>query len=124
MRKLPNPPKHVRTSQSGLHKPLQEWLLSKPEVQSTVRDICTSIDGYLKEALDNGEESVSVGVCCQLGKHRSVAVVETLRRRKFEGWNVVVSHRDVFQEKTKVGREKDRQKARAARDRSGLHDPE
>ncbi|KAJ2920119.1 hypothetical protein MD484_g262, partial [Candolleomyces efflorescens] len=61
MRKLPNPPKHVRTSQSGLHKPLQEWLLSNPEVQSTVRGICTSIDAHLKEALNSGEENVSVG---------------------------------------------------------------
>lgn len=48
-----------------------------------------------EEAGASGVGALRVGVCCELGKHRSVAFVEELGRVRFEGWNVVVGHRDV-----------------------------
>jgi len=95
LRNLPNPPKNVRTGHTGLSKTLRDYLFSMDEVQRRFEEIMTRISSRLQEASDNGEDEIRVGVCCEIGKHRSVAVVEELGRTRFPGWNVVVAHRDV-----------------------------
>jgi RNase adaptor protein for sRNA GlmZ degradation len=95
LRNLPNPPKNVRTGQTGLSKPLRNYLFSMDEVQRRFEEVVTRISSRLQEASNNGEDEIRVGVCCEIGKHRSVAVVEELERTRFPGWNVVVAHRDV-----------------------------
>lgn len=94
-RALPNPPKNVRTGHTGLSKALRDALFSKEEVQRRFQDICTFINAHIRQAQANGEQSISVGVFCELGKHRSVSMVEQLGQTRFNGWNVVVEHRDV-----------------------------
>ena len=42
-----------------------------------------------------GKLYVTVCVGCTGGRHRSVAVVEELRRRLGEDWDILVRHRDV-----------------------------
>ena len=95
LRSLPNPPKNVRTAQTGLHKPLRNWLFSNPQVQSRFNDICEAIKLGVQNAEANGVPELHVGVFCELGKHRSVSIVEELKRQRFNDWNVVVQHRDV-----------------------------
>ena len=95
LRSLPNPPKNVRTSQAGLHKPLRNWLFSNPQVQNRFNDVCEAIRRGVQNAEANGIPELRVGVFCELGKHRSVSIVEELGRQRFDGWNVVVEHRDV-----------------------------
>ncbi|KAF6753903.1 hypothetical protein DFP72DRAFT_900837 [Ephemerocybe angulata] len=119
VRSLPNPPKDIRMSYSGLSKPLQEWLFSKPEVVTRVDEICREVERSLSDIQegdddgdnvegedsegDHGRVSLDVGICCQLGRNRSVAVVETLGRRKWpEGWRVEIGHRDVHQQRHKT----------------------
>ncbi|KAF8177039.1 hypothetical protein BJ912DRAFT_986370 [Pholiota molesta] len=75
LRALPNPPKN--------------------RVQRRFQETCAAIRSRAEEAAASGVGALSVGVCCELGKHRSVAFVEELGRVRFEGWNVVVRHRDV-----------------------------
>lgn len=111
LRNLPNPPKNLRTGQTGLSKPLRDYLFSMDEVQRRFEEVVTRISSRLQEAGDNGEGDIRVGVCCEIGKHRSVAVVEELGRTRFPGWNVVVAHRDVH---LKRSNQKDR--SRRARD--------
>lgn len=159
VRTLPNPPKHVRTSQSGLFKPLQEWLFSEPEVVEKADEIIRRIESLLQEAEkedgveddgqpeeggdqnygqkskneqnsitdvsdtdeddedeedeeeededDESEVDIDIGICCELGRHRSVAVVETLGRRKWpKGWRVVVDHRDVHRQRSEMSKRK------------------
>ena len=100
VRHLPNPPKNVRTGQTGISKPLRNWLFSVDEVQQRFKEITIQISSRLQEASDNGVGEIRVGVCCEIGKHRSVAVVEELGRTKFPGWNVVVAHRDVHHKRS------------------------
>ena len=100
LRSLPNPPKNIRTSQTGLHKPLRNWLFSNPQVQNRFNDIFESIKLGVQNAEANGVPELHVGLFCELGKHRSVTVVEELSRQRFDGWNVVVKHRDVHLKST------------------------
>ena len=95
IRTLPNPPKHVRSSQTGLNKPLRDWFFADEDVQKRFDEACGVIEEKLKQVDTEEDDEVVVGVCCQLGKHRSVAFVEELGKRKWEGWQAVVEHRDV-----------------------------
>lgn len=94
LRSLPCPPKNLRTAQTGLHKPLRDWLFSNPKVQNRFNDICEAIKLGVQNAEANGVPELHVGVFCELGKHRSVSFVEELKRQRFNDWNVVVRHRD------------------------------
>ncbi|TFK21395.1 hypothetical protein FA15DRAFT_672592 [Coprinopsis marcescibilis] len=117
IRILPNPPRHIRASQSGLCKSLQEWLISNPEVQARFESISRTINNRMLAVERGGEVELSVGVCCQVGHHRSVAIVEALGRKKWEGlldhWDIVVHHRDLQQDNTKTHKDQVR---RAERD--------
>jgi RNase adaptor protein for sRNA GlmZ degradation len=100
VRNLPNPPKNVRTGQTGLSKPLRDGLFSMDAVQQRFKEITMHISSRLREASNNGEAEIRVGICCEIGRHRSVAIVEELGRTKFPGWNVVVAHRDVHHKRS------------------------
>ncbi|KJA23212.1 hypothetical protein HYPSUDRAFT_40008 [Hypholoma sublateritium FD-334 SS-4] len=100
LRTLPNPPKTIRSGQTGLSKPLRDWLFVNEEVLARFSEICGRIRAELDEVGARGEKELKVGVNCEMGKHRSVAVVEELARTKFEGWNVVVDHRDVHRKRS------------------------
>lgn len=100
LRTLPNPPKTIRSGQTGLSKPLRDWLFANEEVQARFSDICGRIRAELGEVAARGEKELRMGVNCEMGKHRSVAVVEELARTKFEGWNVVAGHRDVHRKRS------------------------
>ncbi|KAF8973200.1 hypothetical protein BDZ97DRAFT_1780043 [Flammula alnicola] len=101
LRTLPNPPKNIRTGQKGISKPVRDWLFAHSEVQRRFDDICKRIQSRMEEAHVNGEKEIKVGVCCEIGKHRSVAVVEELGQTPFKGWNVVVEHRDVHRKRSR-----------------------
>ncbi|KAF9485822.1 hypothetical protein BDN70DRAFT_870713 [Pholiota conissans] len=103
IRALPNPPKSVRTGRTGLSQTLREGFFADERVQRRFREICARIKAHVEEADARGRRMVRVGVCCEIGRHRSVAVVEELGHVRFEGWNVVVGHRDVHRVK-KSGR--------------------
>ena len=95
MRRLPNPPKHVRSKQTGVFKPLRDWLFADASVQARFAEVSNLIQDRVSEADSKGERVLRVGVCCQLGHHRSVAVVEELGQRRFNEWETVIHHRDL-----------------------------
>lgn len=95
LRDLPNPPKNVRTGHTGLSKALRDSFLSIEVVKTRFETVCDLISARLQEAQANGEDQVTVGVFCELGKHRSVSMVEQLGQTRFRGWNVIIQHRDV-----------------------------
>ncbi|KAF8996935.1 hypothetical protein BDQ17DRAFT_1310107 [Cyathus striatus] len=127
LRTLPNPPKDLRSTQTGLSKSLRGWLSQNSEFKKRFEDACSKIEGVLKEREDtllkkekereakgrkgnnedDGEEEedemqVSIGVRCEMGRHRSVAFVEELSRHAWPaGWKVIVHHRDVDIERTR-----------------------
>jgi len=114
LRSLPNPPKNIRTGHTGLSKPLRDWIFADPLVQQRFQHVRIQIRECLNDAQANGKTQVVVGVNCQIGKHRSVAVVEELGRWRFDGWNVITRHRDVH-------RKRSSQKYRH-REREAMHD--
>ncbi|KAJ7798160.1 hypothetical protein B0H14DRAFT_2907992 [Mycena olivaceomarginata] len=105
IRSLPNPPKNVRAQQTGLNKSLREWFFSRPESVAKLDEVCAAIDAALDEVAKSGvgHSELHVVVFCEMGKHRSVALVEELSRRAFfvgtengrKKCPVVVQHRDV-----------------------------
>ena len=75
-----------------------------PEVSKFVfgpegTEIARQIEGLLRFALPQfqkeGKLYVTICVGCTGGRHRSVAVVEELRRRLGSEWDILVRHRDV-----------------------------
>lgn len=135
IRHLPNPPRHLRVSSTGLSRRLQKEFLQNDNVEALlvkvqnelVTSIKTECDLLLRstEKTEQGprdsreisrliEEATSdcpdidmvVTICCEEGRHRSVAFVEELARRlatlkhgdgSSQNWqlNVNVTHRDV-----------------------------
>ena len=75
-----------------------------PEVSKFVfgpegTEIARQIEGLLRFALPQfqkeGKLYVTICVGCTGGRHRSVAVIEELRRRLGNEWDILVRHRDV-----------------------------
>jgi hypothetical protein len=64
-------------------------------VQRRFEDACVEIRQVLARAAEVGCRTVTVGVNCELGRHRSVAFVEELGHMKWDGWEIVVEHRDL-----------------------------
>jgi RNase adaptor protein for sRNA GlmZ degradation len=132
IRHLPNPPRHLRTNATGLSRRLQKEFLQNDNVEAflvkvqseLVTSITTECDLFLhsteksKQAihesshlteeatLDCPDIDMVVTICCEEGRHRSVAFVEELSRRLAtfkhgdglsQNWqlSVNVTHRDV-----------------------------
>ena len=54
------------------------------------------------EESNGGSKELRVGCFCELGRHRSVAFVEELSRRKWPSeWEVEIYHRDVDHSRSK-----------------------
>ncbi|KAJ3021174.1 UNVERIFIED_CONTAM: hypothetical protein HDU68_009774 [Siphonaria sp. JEL0065] len=105
-RTLPNPPKHIRTRSTGQSKSLQESFMSHAEVQSFFDNATTAIHELLKESSrdnDNkGIQVVDIAVCCEMGRHRSVAICERLAKHKWgKDVHVILEHRDIARNKKK-----------------------
>ena len=66
---------------------------------------------------ERGNERVvfRVGIFCEMGRHRSVAMVEELARLDWPGWDVEVVHRDVEKNKRKMGKNEGQKHGRGTR---------
>jgi RNase adaptor protein for sRNA GlmZ degradation len=135
IRHLPNPPRHLRVNSTGLSRRLQKELLQNDNVEAflvkvqneLVTSIKTECDLFLHSteineqepkdlhesshiteqvALDCPDIDMVVTICCEEGRHRSVAFVEELARRlatfrngdsSSQLWqlSVNVTHRDI-----------------------------
>lgn len=66
---------------------------------------------------EGGEEEnevmiLRVGIFCEMGRHRSVAMVEELARLEWPGWDVEVVHRNVESKKRGSGKQERRKHGR------------
>ncbi|KAG6815990.1 hypothetical protein H0H87_009630 [Tephrocybe sp. NHM501043] len=60
---------------------------------------------------------VKVGICCEVGRHRSVACVEELSRMEWPGgWEIEVVHRDLTRPRSERDKEKRSRKVARAED--------
>ncbi|WP_084078394.1 RNase adapter RapZ [Demequina sp. NBRC 110057] len=80
---------------TGLDAPVREHVLTGLGAQEFIDGYTEVLDGVLQRYRAHDKPSVTVGVGCTGGKHRSVAIAEELGRRLQErGYAVRVSHRD------------------------------
>lgn len=101
MRFLPNP-HWVPELQphTGREKPVQDYVLADPSIEqylaSAVTMIRLAMDGYRRE----GKRYMTIAVGCTGGKHRSVAITESLASRLsgLDAVDVHIRHRDLGRE--------------------------
>jgi RNase adaptor protein for sRNA GlmZ degradation len=118
LRSVPNPPKGIRDNYTGLDKRLRSHMNAQVEfaellarAEGEILEMMERMDvgsevklGGEADAMPN-ERVLSVGCFCERGKHRSVAFVEELGRRKWpKQWIVRVVHRDVHTGRDSTGK--------------------
>jgi RNase adapter protein RapZ len=99
VRFLPNPYFVSELSAGdGRDRNVSDFVLQSPQCSELVEHL----ERFLRFSLPNfareGKLYLTVAVGCTGGRHRSVAVVEELRRRLGDEWDLVVRHRDVNRE--------------------------
>lgn len=106
VRFLPNPHyiDHLRP-QTGMDAPVYDYVMKQPETQIFYQKFMDLINyclpGYKKE----GKSSVTIGIGCTGGKHRSVALAERVGKQLANDDYVVnITHRDYKKTKESVVR--------------------
>ncbi len=95
VRFLPNPYfEPALTHLDGRDPEVAKFVLG-PDGSELVRQVESLLRFQLPQFQKEGKLYVTVCVGCTGGRHRSVAVVEELRRRLGSEWDILVRHRDV-----------------------------
>lgn len=113
IRHLPNPPRHLRINSTGLSRRLQKEFLQNDNVESFLVKVQEEVISTVRSKVGqpvteegNSNIEVIIAICCEEGRHRSVAFVEELSRRlsTFKNGNGIseecrlcinVTHRDI-----------------------------
>ncbi|MDR1776000.1 MAG: RNase adapter RapZ [Actinomycetes bacterium] len=81
---------------SGKDAAISQFVLTRPETQSFLEKWMALLTDVLPHYLAEGKLSITVGIGCTGGRHRSVALSEeTAKRLKAAGYRVSVVHRDI-----------------------------
>lgn len=87
---------------SGLHEPVSDYVLGQEDAQALLGHIETLVRFVAPRSASEGRSYLTVAVGCTGGQHRSVALVEALKRSLSSGGafmepapRLVVRHRDV-----------------------------
>ncbi len=100
IRSLPNP--HFVESLrplTGVDDGIKEFLFTQPEVQEYWQKFVSFFYFSLKKSYEEGRHFIQIAIGCTGGKHRSVAFVEELAKRKSDGVIFLVNHRDIKRDK-------------------------
>jgi UPF0042 nucleotide-binding protein len=101
VRFLPNP--HFVSSLrrwSGRHGRVRRYVLRSPAARTFLRMTADMLRFLLPQYIAEGKTYLTVAIGCTGGRHRSVALAETLatRLRSVKDINLRVRHRDVSEE--------------------------
>jgi RNase adapter protein RapZ len=94
---LPNPffVEELR-HQTGTDAAVAEYVLRREETQEFLERVVALLDFALPHYRREGKSYLTIALGCTGGRHRSIVLVEELRRRLLErGHRVLVRHRDV-----------------------------
>ncbi len=87
---------------SGLHEPVSDYVLGQEDAQTLLGHIDALVRFSAPRSAAEGRSYLTVAVGCTGGQHRSVAIVEAVKRQLHEGEafmepapRIVVRHRDV-----------------------------
>lgn len=107
LRFLPNPYfiEELRPK-TGLEEPVQQFVLGLPEAARFLALFQQMTEFILPMYEREGKSYLTIGIGCTGGKHRSVAMSETIADRlRARGWQTNIRHRDVPRYKTTGGGE-------------------
>jgi RNase adapter protein RapZ len=79
----------------GRDREVAGYVFTSPDSREMVEHIERLLRFSLPQFHSEGKLYVTIAVGCTGGRHRSVAVVEELRRRLGDDWDILVRHRDV-----------------------------
>ncbi len=81
---------------TGLDQPVADWVLGRDDAQEYLRHVTDLLAFSLPHYRREGKSYLTIAVGCTGGRHRSVVLVEELRRRLAgTGVRVLVRHRDI-----------------------------
>jgi len=81
---------------SGLDEPVYRYVMEKPDTQTFMDKLTDLLDFLLPRYQKEGKSSLVIAMGCTGGRHRSVAIAETLAKALSEkGYFVRTEHRDL-----------------------------
>jgi RNase adapter protein RapZ len=80
----------------GTDQAVADYVLDRDETRQLLERVMALLDFALPRYQHEGKSYLSIAVGCTGGRHRSIALIEELRRRLTDrGYRVLVRHRDV-----------------------------
>ncbi|KGT46953.1 RNase adapter RapZ [Acinetobacter sp. HR7] len=96
IRHLPNPHWDLELRKySGLDQPVQIFLEQSEQVEEMFLDIYHFLDKWLPAFAEGHRHYITVSIGCTGGQHRSVYIVDRLKKALEAKWSVQVLHREM-----------------------------
>jgi len=96
VRHLPNPHWDLELRKfSGLDQPVQTFLEKSEQVEDMFQDIYHFLEKWLPAFSEGHRHYITVSVGCTGGQHRSVYIVDRLKKALEAKWSVQVLHREM-----------------------------
>ena len=96
VRHLPNPHWELELRKfSGLDQPVQEFLQKSDQVEDMFNDIYHFLDKWLPSFCEGHRHYMTVSIGCTGGQHRSVYIVDRLKKALEAKWSIQVLHREM-----------------------------
>ncbi|TCB51802.1 RNase adapter RapZ [Acinetobacter sp. ANC 4779] len=96
VRHLPNPHWELELRKySGLDLPVQQFLLQSEQTNEMFEDIYHFLDKWLPAFAEGHRHYMTVSIGCTGGQHRSVYIVDRLKKALEAKWSIQVLHREM-----------------------------
>ena len=96
VRHLPNPHWDLELRKySGLDVPVQNFLEQSPQTNEMFKDIYHFLDKWLPAFAEGHRHYMTISIGCTGGQHRSVYIVDRLKKALEAKWSIQVLHREM-----------------------------
>ena len=96
VRHLPNPHWDLELRKySGLDVPVQNFLEQSPQTNEMFKDIYHFLDKWLPAFAEGHRHYMTISIGCTGGQHRSVYIVDRLKKALEANWSIQVLHREM-----------------------------
>ena len=96
VRHLPNPHWDLELRKySGLDVPVQEFLQQSPQTHEMIHDIQQFLEKWLPAFAEGHRHYITISIGCTGGQHRSVYIVDRLKKALEAKWSIQVLHREM-----------------------------
>ncbi len=96
MRHLPNPHWELELRKySGLDEPVQKFLESSSQTTEMFQDVYKFLEKWLPAFAEGHRHYITISIGCTGGQHRSVYIVDRLKKALEAKWSIQVLHREM-----------------------------